>query len=66
MNRQAKDVTVVKYNETEANVFANLSVNLVEKETESEHSSDGRQITVFTKENNVWKVSSVYYIGNEE
>lgn len=65
VDRKAEDVTVIKYSEKEANVFATLKIDLVEKETDAELSSVGRQVTVFTKEDDGWKVASVYYIGNE-
>ena len=65
VERLAEDVTIVKYSENEANVFSTLKVNLVEKETGADLSSVGRQVTVFKKEEDAWKVSSVYYIGSE-
>lgn len=65
VERLAEDVTIVKYNESEANVFSTIKVDLVEKETGADLSSVGRQVTVFKKEDDAWKVSSVYYIGSE-
>ncbi|WP_332651180.1 DUF4440 domain-containing protein [Lysinibacillus sp. 54212] len=64
INRQADDVTIVKYNEQEAQVFANLNIEMTEETTDTELKSQGRQVTVFVKEEGSWKVSSVYYIGN--
>ena len=63
INRQAENITIVKYNETEAQVFANLKIKMIEEETNTEVSSQGRQVTVFVSEDGTWKVSSVYYIG---
>ena len=65
IERNAEDVTVTKYGKTEANVYATLKINLVERKTNVEHSSVGRQVTVLSKENGKWKVASIYYIGNE-
>ena len=65
VERVAEDVKIVKYSEEEANLFATLKVDLVEKETGASLSSVGRQVTVFKKEDDAWKVSSVYYIGSE-
>ena len=65
VERMAEDVTIVKYSDSEANVFATLKVDLVEKDTGADLSSVGRQVTVFKKEEDSWKVSSVYYIGSE-
>ena len=64
INREAQDVTIVKYKENEAQVFANLKTETKEIGTSVELAADGRQVTVFVKEDQ-WKVSSIYYIGNE-
>ena len=65
VERVAEDLTIVKYSGSEANLFATLKVDLVEKETGANLSSVGRQVTVFKKEEDAWKVSSIYYIGSE-
>ena len=54
----------MKYSEDEAQVFSNLKTETKELETGAEMSGVGRQVTVFVKEDQ-WKVSSIYYIGNE-
>ncbi|MEK4424120.1 nuclear transport factor 2 family protein [Solibacillus sp. FSL K6-1523] len=64
VNREAQDVTIVKYKENEAQVFSNLKTETKEIGTGVELAGVGRQVTVFVKENQ-WKVSSIYYIGNE-
>ena len=65
IERTPSDVTIVKYDEKEAQVFANLDIQMTELETDVELTSSGRQVTVFVKEDDAWKVTSVYYIGNE-
>ena len=51
-------------------VFQNQSVSITSEndrkkiETGAELAGVGRQVTVFVKEDD-WKVSSIYYIGNE-
>ena len=65
IERIADDITITRYSEKEANVYATLTINLVEKESKAELTSVGRQVTVFTKESGKWKVASIYYIGNE-
>lgn len=64
INRQSEDVTIVKYDEQEAQVYANLKIEMTEEATSTDLNSEGRQVTVFVKEDGAWKVSSVYYIGN--
>ncbi|RUL54176.1 nuclear transport factor 2 family protein [Lysinibacillus antri] len=65
IERTPSDVTIVKYSEDEAQVFSNLEIQMTEIETNAELTSSGRQVTVFTNENGGWKVTSVYYIGND-
>lgn len=64
VRRTAEDITIVNYNEEEAQVFSNLKTETKEIETGAELSGVGRQVTVFMKEDG-WKVSSIYYIGSE-
>lgn len=65
IERKPQDITIVKYSEEEAQVFANLEIEMTEIETNAELASSGRQVTVFVKEDGAWKVTSVYYIGND-
>lgn len=65
VERTASDVTIVKYNESQAQVYANLDVKTIELETDAEFATTGRQVTVFEKEDGAWKVTSIYFIGNE-
>lgn len=65
IERTPSDVTIVKYSDKEAQVFANIDIQMTEIETNAELASSGRQVTVFTKEAGGWKVTSVYYIGND-
>lgn len=48
-----------------AQVFANMKMHSLQLETNVEHESAGRQVTVFVKEDNDWKVTSVFYIGDD-
>ena len=68
LSREAKDVTIVKFDEEtgEAQVFANLATKMKQKSTGLETSRDGRQVTVFTKEGEDWKVNSVYYMEDQQ
>ncbi|WP_339251421.1 nuclear transport factor 2 family protein [Sporosarcina sp. FSL W8-0480] len=68
LSREANDVTVVKYDEdaNEAQVFANLSTSMKQKSTGLETKRNGRQVTVFAKEDGEWKVTSVYYMEDQK
>lgn len=62
--RTAEDVTVIKYDKSQAQVFAALSISLIETATGAQLNRSGRQVTVFDKEDGHWRVTSVYFIGN--
>lgn len=65
IKRDVANVTIAKYNEEEAQVFANMTLHSLQLETNVEHESAGRQVTVFVKEDGAWKVTSVFYIGDD-
>ena len=66
LDRQATDITIVKFTETEAQVFAKLKTSLKQLSSGLQTNQSGRQVTVFTKEEEAWKVSSVHYLGDVE
>ncbi|QTD41138.1 DUF4440 domain-containing protein [Sporosarcina sp. Te-1] len=66
VTREATDVTIVKYNENEAQLFAKLKTTFKQIESGLETKPTGRQVTVFKKTDGQWKVDSIYYIGDEE
>ena len=61
--RTANDVTIIKYEDKEAQVYANLDISLSQPESGTKLDRKGRQVTVFKKEEGKWVVTSVYYIG---
>lgn len=66
-NRKADDVMIVNYKEEEeeAQVFSNLKTETKEIKTGAQFTGVGRQVTVFAKEGDDWKVTSIYYIEND-
>lgn len=60
--RTAENVTIVKYDEAYAQVFAKLHVALEQESTGAKLNSNGRQVTVFVKEEGKWLVTSVYFV----
>jgi len=64
VNRTAEDVTIIKYDKNQAQVFASLNISLVQEKTGAKLDRTGRQVTVFAKEDGNWRVSSVYFIGD--
>jgi ketosteroid isomerase-like protein len=64
VHRTAEDVTVIKYNKNQAQVFASLSISLEQKTTGAKLDRTGRQVTVFAREDGNWRVTSVYFIGD--
>ena len=63
--RDVENVTIAKYSGKEAQVYADMTTHSLQVETNVEHESAGRQVTVFVKEDNAWKVTSVFYIGDD-
>ncbi|MEK4484785.1 nuclear transport factor 2 family protein [Psychrobacillus sp. FSL H8-0484] len=61
--RTAEDVTIIKYDDAEAQVFTNLHIALEQTGTGAKLDRNGRQVTVFAKEDGKWLVTSVYFIG---
>jgi len=60
--RSAEDVTIIDYNEQEAQVFSSITIDLEQNSTGGKATSTGRQVTVFAKEEGNWVVTSVYFI----
>ncbi|MBU9673591.1 DUF4440 domain-containing protein [Planococcus sp. CP5-4] len=59
------DETIVKYEEDRAEVFATIDVEMNEAGTEQGMQQSGRQVVVFKKEQDDWKVTSLHFIGNQ-
>lgn len=66
LNREADDITIVKYDEQEVQVFATLKTKIKQISTGLKFDQLGRQVTVFTKDDGDWKVTSIHYIGDEK
>lgn len=66
LNRVATETTIVKYTDTEAQVFSKLKTSMKQLTSGYEMSPTGRQVTLFTKEEGEWKVAAVHYIGDSE
>lgn len=61
---KASDITIIKYEENEAQVYANLEFVYTEDGSNVTENSSSRQVTVFVKEDEEWKVTSVHSIEN--
>ena len=62
--RTADNPTIIKYDKTHAQVFANIHIALEQPDTGAKLDRNGRQVTVFVKEDGKWHVTSVYFIGD--
>ncbi|MFS0575572.1 nuclear transport factor 2 family protein [Sporosarcina sp. 179-K 3D1 HS] len=65
LTREASDVTIVKYSDSEAQVFSKIRTFYKQQSTGLETNPTGRQVTVFKKEGDAWKVAGVHYVGDE-
>lgn len=63
--REVSNITIVKYDEAEAQVYANMTTKHKQLDSGLETNPTGRQVTVFSKEEGKWKVSSHHYIGDD-
>ncbi|QUG40781.1 nuclear transport factor 2 family protein [Psychrobacillus sp. INOP01] len=61
--RTADNITIIKYDKSQAQVFSNIHTSLKQTDTGAKLDQNGRQVTVFVNEDDKWLVSSVYYIG---
>ncbi|MFD1031232.1 DUF4440 domain-containing protein [Metaplanococcus flavidus] len=57
--------TIVKYSPERAEVFAEISVTMSDTGSEEETEQSGRQVVIFKKEEDGWKVSGLHFIGNQ-
>lgn len=60
VTRTADNITVVKYSEDEAQVYADVTVTTKEFATNNEFVSEGKQVTVLIKEDGKWGISSIH------
>ncbi|MDV6377021.1 nuclear transport factor 2 family protein [Sporosarcina sp. GW1-11] len=65
IRRETDNETIVKYSEKEAQLFATMKTTLTDVKSGVENAPEGRQVTVFNKEDGQWKVFSIYFIGDE-
>ncbi|MGE7622488.1 nuclear transport factor 2 family protein [Viridibacillus sp. NPDC096237] len=63
--RTVKDVRIIKYNENEAQVYANITVEM-EQEDGNKFKQPAKQVTVFAKEDGKWLVTSLFAVGSKE
>lgn len=62
--RTADNATIIKYDKAQAQVFANIHIALEQPDSGAKLEREGRQVTVFVKEDGKWLVTSVYFIGD--
>lgn len=65
INKKSSDITIVKYSDKEAQVFSKIVTDMTETSSKAQLSYSGRQVTVFVKEDDDWKISSIFYIGDQ-
>nr|WP_106783708.1 nuclear transport factor 2 family protein [Lysinibacillus timonensis] len=65
IKKTPSEITIVKYSDEQAQVYANVLTETKEIASGNEFSDEGRQVTVLVKEDGEWKVTSIYYIGNQ-
>lgn len=66
LNREATDITIVKYSDSEVQLFSELQTTMKQLASGLETKQKGRQVTVMTKDEGDWKVASIHYVGDQE
>ncbi|WP_203332384.1 YybH family protein [Planococcus beigongshangi] len=56
--------TIVKYEAERAELFAEIKVDVKDAESGGITEESGRQVVIFKKEEDGWKVSGLHFIGN--
>lgn len=62
---ETSDETVVKFEEGRSEVYAQIDVTMKDPNSNKSTSQTGRQVVVFVKEQNDWRVSALHFIGNQ-
>lgn len=62
---ETSDETIVKYEENRAEVFASLNVKMKAANSDDAIEQSARQVVVFKKEDDEWKVSGVHLVGDQ-
>ncbi|AIY06112.1 hypothetical protein Plano_2147 [Planococcus sp. PAMC 21323] len=62
---ETSDETIVKYEENRAEVFAALNVKMKAANSDDAIEQSARQVVVFKKEDDEWKVSGVHLVGDQ-
>lgn len=61
---ETSNETVVKYEEDRAEVYARIEVTMKDPNSDKSTGQAGRQVVVFAKEQDEWRVSALHFIGN--
>lgn len=64
--RTAHDIAIIKYSNDEAHIYANIDIDATEIETGVGYQSKVKQVTIFIKENEAWKISSINGMMNTD
>lgn len=62
---KTSDETIVKYEDERAEVYATNVVTVKDPNSDKATEQSGRQVVVFKKEENEWRVCSLHFIGNQ-
>lgn len=65
VDREISETTITMYEEDEAHIFTRMTTVLTDLESKDFVELTGRQVTVMTKDEGEWKISSVHYVGDD-
>ncbi|MDW4528418.1 hypothetical protein R3398_18925 [Rossellomorea marisflavi] len=64
--RTAENVKIINYNEVKSDVYAEISATTKDPDSGKEVTRSGRQVTVFNKQDDGWKVVAIFFQASDD
>ncbi|MBM7585777.1 ketosteroid isomerase-like protein [Bacillus pakistanensis] len=65
VNRKAENVKIISYHGKKADIYADLTAKTTDPKSGKEVEKSGKQVTVFNKTDEGWKVAAIFFLGDE-
>ncbi len=64
--RTAENVKIINYSAKKADVYAEIEATTKDPKSDKEVTRSGKQVTVFQKKDDGWKVSAIFFLASKE
>ncbi|KSU60417.1 hypothetical protein AS034_16380 [[Bacillus] enclensis] len=64
--RSVSDMKIINYAGKKADVYANIEATTKDPNSDKEVTRSGKQVTVFHKKDDGWKVAAIFFLASEE